>query len=678
MFQQLFDNAPEVFLPSLFTNNFKRCLINQLASKDRYLHIAAEKSIRSILKRVEQNPSSAFAALNAFLATSLKGRSSFDQLTKTKTVERLIALTDNRTACRLVDELCIKLVRPDTQDEEDAAASRQVIADQLVSLLKSRQSTDTQGDSVMDVERLVTNILNTFVSHSYFSVDSSVTDFQKAPLPCFSRKTQGLLRSRLFACLSHIVDKFPSPVQYAYEVVCKIRLNEADKDLHSNLNLTGSVNQSISTAWKIFESMARSREEEPGNSTSQEAFMLLYSFTFLQIYNGDADAVSMLDELRSCYDNLLNRDSEDRQQGSEILVELLLSLAGKPSQLFRRLTYQVFSAFASEINKNGLQSMIKVLETKENLAGQEEMFEQEIEDADEVSSNVSDVEEVQTEDVNGDQSASNGKEEHSSPSTEKSTTSTSSSSDQEEDEDELAAFDAKLAQALQTRPLHADPNAPTPTSSSSDEDMSDSQMEALDTQIATIFKERKNADADRSGKSKKKQQKDAKETIVNFKCRVLELLEIFVKQQHTKPVALELLMPLLQLTRTTTSQLVSGKACNLVREFSRLCKGSNKNNSKDAFQSVDDNGADRIILELLRTVHVEARREASNAHASACSQASLLLVRLLVGMDREYLREVVRVYAETMEALLMDPGCRVKMGFFTDWMNWCGTARLAR
>lgn len=304
---------------------------------------------------------------------------------------------------------------------------------------------------------------------------------------------------------------------------------------------------------------------------------------------------------------------------------------------------------------------MQVLETRENLAGQDEVFEEENQDSepsDAASSNDPDVEEVEMKDANGTQASSNDDE---------STPATSDSEEEEDDpeDEELAAFDAKLAQALKTRPATTDLDAASTTSSSSD--MTDSQMETLDAHIAQIFKARKNLTTS-SNKSKKTQQKDAKESIVNFKCRILDLLEIFIKQQHKKPMALELLMPLLSVTRTTTSQQVSGKACNLVREFGKICKGKE-------MPEVDDG---EKVLGLLKEVHVEAMREASNAHASACSQASLFLVRLLVAMDRENLSKAVKIYAGTQEALLMDVECRVKMSFFTDWMNWCATARLGR
>lgn len=85
--------------------------------------------------------------------------------------------------------------------------------------------------------------------------------------------------------------------------------------------------------------------------------------TILQIYNGDSDAVSMLDELKFCYSKFLGKEKSghgEASDASDALVEILLSFASKPSQLFRRMSEQVFGAFADQVTADGLQSLISV------------------------------------------------------------------------------------------------------------------------------------------------------------------------------------------------------------------------------------------------------------------------------------------------------------------------------
>lgn len=84
--------------------------------------------------------------------------------------------------------------------------------------------------------------------------------------------------------------------------------------------------------------------------------------TILQVYNGDADAVSMLDELQFCYSKFVGDEEsqEETSDASDTLVEILLSFASKQSQLFRRMSEQVFGAFADKVTATGLESLISV------------------------------------------------------------------------------------------------------------------------------------------------------------------------------------------------------------------------------------------------------------------------------------------------------------------------------
>lgn len=103
--------------------------------------------------------------------------------------------------------------------------------------------------------------------------------------------------------------------------------------------------------------------EDPRKDEAVCAFTLLYSMTILQVFNGDTDAVSMLDELDFCYSKLWGKkksDKEDQVDASNALVEILLTFASKPSQLFRRISEQVFGVFAPRITTDGLQSLISV------------------------------------------------------------------------------------------------------------------------------------------------------------------------------------------------------------------------------------------------------------------------------------------------------------------------------
>lgn len=284
--------------------------------------------------------------------------------------------------------------------------------------------------------------------------------------------------------------------------------------------------------------------------------------------------------------------------------------------------------------------------TKENIAGQEEMFDDNSDD--DLDDGMSDVEEVDKKDAEAANDES---------SQVKDSDGEASSSGESVDE-ELAEFDAKLAQALGVRKLEAGHD----NGQSSDEYMNDEQMEALDSHLETVFRERKKV------VSEKAQKKEAKETIVNFKCRVLELLDIFIKHCHTSYLALTLLSSLLVAIRVTKSPLVTSKALDSIRKYSQLCR-------KEKIPSSTVEAHKDAILSMLKGIHEQATKEGSNAYASACSQASLLIVKVLASQNRESLKMVLRIYTKTQEQSLFDPNCRVKTSFFSDWLNWCSSAQ---
>ena len=231
--------------------------------------------------------------------------------------------------------------------------------------------------------------------------------------------------------------------------------------------------------------------------------------------------------------------------------------------------------------------------------------------------------------------------------------------DSVEDGGELEALNAKLASIVGTRPGNEDLDAED--TSSSDEEMTDEQMFGLNVSLENIFREQKKVT------SKRNEKKDAKDNIVNFKRRVLDLLEIYVKNEHGNGQGLSLILPLLKLIRTTTNSTVCKKACDVTSKYADFCKGNGVPQIEDA----------ESVFGLLEAVHIEVMKKGSNAHAhaTACSKASLLLVRVLVAHDRECLRRVVKIYAATQESALFESSCNVKPLFFTHWLNWCSSAR---
>ncbi|KAL9101777.1 MAG: hypothetical protein Q9163_002996 [Psora crenata] len=647
--QQTLPEMPSSQVSSIFGQNFVRCLMNQLASPDRYLHRAAEKTRRVVLEKAKRDPD-AVATILSSLLTPPKGDINFDASTRTKTVETLLsqATTSHSLAgCITIQDSLI--LRPCTKDEKLAESRRQVLADQLILFLRSMLNR-----SVSEPDTCIATVLSVLAKYAYFNVGAS--QGVARPEPDVSLRSREMFRSRLSSALSHMIaNRSIDSSRFAYYLIYNMHCPDPAHSLgHPVLDVDKNVQRLLDRGVETMTYIDKIHSKQSMYENRFRAATLILSLTILQVYNGDVDAVDILQELTEMYNKTqFNSCDLNNARASASLVEILLSLVSKPSLLCRRLSQQVFSASTSSIEEIELRSMLKVLDSKENLAGQEEMFDQEAETVD--GYDASDIENMDT----ADDASVNVKEdgEEGTLSDEVDTSVADSEEPSDESDQDLAVFDAKLAQALGTRPGQDDVDVEESTTSG--EDMDDDQMEKLDEHLEMMFRERKKAS------SKKTDKKNAKETIVNFKCRVLELLDIYVKNEHDNILALHLILPILSLIRSTGSPLVSRKACHFVREYARICKG-------EALPKIPE---PEWVMDLLRNVHDEAGKEASNAHASACSQASLLLVRVLVTHDRDHLRRIIGVYANTQERALFDAKFKVKTALFTDWLNWCNSAR---
>lgn len=80
-----------------------RCLINHVQEEDRFLHRAADKSLTVLIHTVHANRKLLPIVLPHII--SHNGSYNFDRITKTKTVERLLALVEDDSAAKVLNIL---------------------------------------------------------------------------------------------------------------------------------------------------------------------------------------------------------------------------------------------------------------------------------------------------------------------------------------------------------------------------------------------------------------------------------------------------------------------------------------------------------------------------------------------------------------------------------------------
>lgn len=386
--------------------------------------------------------------------------------------------------------------------------------------------------------------------------------------------------------------------------------------------------------------------------------MLLYSLTLLQVHNGDGDAIMMLDDLDASRKAMAK--NKDSGEGSDAFVEIVLSFLGNPRTLFRKIGEEAFTIFASEIGSEGLQSLAEILDTAENFEGQKELFNQGDDDGEEAKSDDdsdndeemgSDVEMIESdvELVNGDDSDSESSEEDSSESDD-------DDEDDEMDDAELTQFNNLLGMALGTAKADLDGD------DSDDSDMDDEQMMALDPQLSKIFKQRSQVTG------KKKDREDAKQNVVQFKSRVLDLLAIYLDKQYSNALTLEVLLPVLRRTRASANKQLAEKSTKMLKTY--FDTRSKHKAPLPKPESLD------TVWAILKSIHEEAKNGGgAKAHADVCSSASLHVVKVLVGLDKANYAGVVDVYAETQKQWFADKKSPLQPTLFMQFQNWSMNAQ---
>ncbi|KAH7410293.1 DNA polymerase phi-domain-containing protein [Phaeosphaeria sp. MPI-PUGE-AT-0046c] len=648
----------EIDLPALFGPNLMRTLINQSKKEDRFLHSAALNALHSIQARVDEEP---IFSLPVFVAlTSKHGIVDFDKITKTKTLESILMFADDSSLKKIVRHLNSLILRPETEEQVVADSRRQVIADLLLTLIKHYKRYDDFSDDTVKQDGWLRKTLEIFVEYAYF-VPSQSAKTSKVPLPPLGEKAQQMFQERLSSCLTKLLSlKVGSRSAFALMIVGMIQSkNASSKSLSLAFKADESVTETLDQASQNLDAMS-AKGSIAGNKMAAEGFILLYSLTLLQVYNGEGDAVMMLEDLDASRKAMLKKGKGSAEQGSDVFVEIILSFLGNPRTLFRKIGEEALSIFASEISAEGLSSLTDILDTEENIEGQKELFNQADDDADEGDSEDGSDTDSDVEMIDGNDKEQDSTDEASESESTSDGDGDGSDEDESEDDAELTQFNNLLALTLQTSKPNLVGEVADETSDESD--MDDEQMMALDPHLSEIFKHRTKTT------SKKKEREDAKQNVIQFKARVLDLLAIYLDRQYSNPLSLEVLLPTLRRTRANANKQLAEKASKMLKAFF-----DSRTKHKAPLPKPDDLDA---AWEILRGVHEEAKLGGgAKMHADACSGASLHMVKVLVGLDKGNYSGVVDVYAETQKQWFSEKKSALQPVLFTAFQNWSLNAR---
>ena len=422
-------------------------------------------------------------------------------------------------------------------------------------------------------------------------------------------------------------------------------------------------------------------------ASSPSVFQWLIPLATIMIANKADDALTTFQEVQVfCTQGCLSQDDID------VLVDMLVALVAQHITLYRRLAVHAFRAINEKIGLNGLHTLFDILSKRENVSGKHDLEqdarEDEVSDVSSEAAAGQEEEDVATGMTNVELGSSDDDVEELSASDSESRTSPPNS-DAESDASELARFNAVLASTLQTKRSHTNE---TDAPSSSDESMNDDQMLALEPELAEMFRQRLGEDASKTqsdtsrkngGGHNKQAQAIARRNILDFKNRILDMLEIYLTQNPGLQLTFEAMIPLLMLVRTTGSKQLREKGAKILKAWQAVTKKK----GGPTFTTKPETGQDKGIQQgtgwdLLEAVHAEAlARPFSHMHAQLCSSTSLFIARCAMrgavkGCDntktaRKRMRKIEKIYAET-RVKAKDVGLEqlLKTSFWREFNAW--------
>lgn len=677
IFMLFFKTLPAEHMDSLFTPNLMRCLMNHASKNDRVLNKLATKVLNTIIETTKSDVSKVIPTLKSIINEEFGGAWNFDFITKSKVVDSLVGVLSyiediESILSRQAEQLAVDIekvlkdlfyskLEPQTEKSSKLSHDNTLkwVLDKLLLLLRS-----TKRYTFSDAKFLELNF-DFLIQHAFFKSNKR---------PNVSENVINLAQDRLNSFLSEVINEKRKGHSWSLYCVKYISKLEKSDEFEPLLELNEELALVKSQALQLLDVIKGHVKAEGSESNPHYCFELLLSMVLLQLHTGEPEAVNVLQELQTCYDDFITREDQDMKV-SVILTEIILSFVSKKSKLMKKLSQFVWESLLcgkdSEgkilIDEDGFKLLFDVLTTKENEEGMHDLFEGEDE----------------FEEDTGDKSDEDDDEENDE---EDEDSEDSDESDESEALDTTAKVDKettiKLAKALGVPTAESGEVKFDEIDSFGEDDddvdsdlMDDEQMMAMDDELARIFKERRELLTANTTNNKKTQAAQAKQSIKLFKSRVLDLIDSFSKVQPHSPYNLYLLRPLVLLINSTKDKELGLKAHKVLK--TRVSKA--KVSKEDFEAQIPESGREEYMkkfLQEIRWLQDQAGRYLTHqAHGQACGQSSITIAKSLVALDEKYLEKVVQVYSETLLLWATDGKNRIQANLFTFFLNWVGTIR---
>lgn len=408
-------------MPLVFTENFMRTFINNLSSQVRFLNKAARQTALTIQQVAEQNKQVGFAVVSQLIGKY--GDRQFDRITRTKTVENLLATMDSQGIRNYLTYLARLFVQnqQDLKDSDEVSdrtveMQREWAMNQML-LLVTHPKTPKEESWINDVIQFI-------VVYSFFDVKLStkapvkkspkkskaaattvdyLTTFEAAPTPALTETTRNMCKAK-FQALVLSLSKLP-PTNKKTETGQQLKtrrwngstnegrlwadviynhyqhlLSNKNLVLHEQSNDDADALKTIKSTLKVIDGLKAQIKKEEGGSASDVpyGFEILFFHVLLHSLLDQEEGAGLLGDLLNCYEKMEQQQSKSSKKKSnkkkvvaeeqddgepepiEVIVDILLSFLTSASPMLKGITEHVFELFSPLVTKQAMENLINV------------------------------------------------------------------------------------------------------------------------------------------------------------------------------------------------------------------------------------------------------------------------------------------------------------------------------
>ena len=597
LFIMLSERLPPSAVPLLLTSNFLTCLSNNVSRSDQMLYNVAIEAVHALAKSIAN--ADAGLSQNMFNQIRSLGGKNLSKLLKAVAPNgdgvslATEELESEEQALHLTQDIIENLAKEISNPSSDPTSKEQLrlLSDQLVTKVKRHNSSYEIVEK--SLRCLIKCALQTNKGIGNEADDEDVTiairiTFANQLLAALGAASKGEERDWADWVANSAIQCLKSEQQGIL----------IDENLEETLS---SFDQARGTIHKALESK-NEEKTEASHARISKLRNLLHLVSILEVYavlkttENDFVVAEDLNHLVERYIDTNAAASDSDQDWADVLMDIILSTLSRneaplASFVLRHAAEKTFKAFVSDFNRTGLQDMLQVVMQP---LGQQSAKDSEEDEA----SNASDVDDLEEQDES-EQASDAGDQ-------------------QEEETSELSDGDENNINCAESPESSSIDEEEDDVGTGSDKELMEDAEEGYDDEQMFKFDERFSAIV--GAIKSKKDTKQMRLDLLNFKMRVVTCIKIFMKHARTNPALLSfpsvLLAALLDATGAHGDQTLAENIASLLTSDLEKCK----------VQLVDENDVEELSTQLRRSLYLASRGVSKIIQRSARA-AYLFLLR---------------------------------------------------